>query len=112
MSKESYELFIPESEKDIMKIESKPQTISYSNLYWKYLSIKSLTGGLYLAQLYIMSLFSFSVLMNIFMGELFNVAVSCDASPASTATTVASFSLVMNAISNTGFSDSSPSTYL
>ena len=33
MSKESYELFIPESEKDIMKIESKPQTISYSNLY-------------------------------------------------------------------------------
>ena len=33
MSEESYESFIPEKEKDIMKIESKPQTISYSNLY-------------------------------------------------------------------------------
>ena len=32
MSKE-YESFIPQSEKDIMKIESKPQIISYSNLY-------------------------------------------------------------------------------
>ena len=35
MSKESYESFIPENEKDIMKIESKPQIISYSNLYNK-----------------------------------------------------------------------------
>ena len=35
MSKESYESFITENEKDIMKIESKPQIISYSNLYNK-----------------------------------------------------------------------------
>ncbi len=35
MSKEWYESFIPENEKDIMKIESKPQIISYSNLYNK-----------------------------------------------------------------------------
>ena len=35
MSKESYESFIPENEKDILKIESKPQIISYSNLYNK-----------------------------------------------------------------------------
>ena len=35
MSKETYESFIPENEKDIMKIESKPQIISYSNLYNK-----------------------------------------------------------------------------
>ena len=35
MSKESYESFISENEKDIMKIESKPQIISYSNLYNK-----------------------------------------------------------------------------
>ena len=35
MSKESYESFIPENEKDIMKISSRPQTISYSNLYDK-----------------------------------------------------------------------------
>ena len=34
MSKE-YESFIPEDEKDIMKIESRPQLISYSNLYNK-----------------------------------------------------------------------------
>ena len=33
MSKESYESYIPENEKDIMKIESRPQIISYSNLY-------------------------------------------------------------------------------
>ena len=33
MSKECYESFIPENEKDIMKIESRPQVISYSNLY-------------------------------------------------------------------------------
>ena len=35
MSKESYESFIPENEKDISKIKSRPQTISYSNLYNK-----------------------------------------------------------------------------
>ena len=35
MSKESYESFIPENEKDIMKIKSRPQMISYSNLYDK-----------------------------------------------------------------------------
>ena len=33
MSEESYKLYIPEKEKDIMKIESRPQTISYLNLY-------------------------------------------------------------------------------
>ena len=33
MSKETYETYIPENEKDIMKIQSRPQTISYTNLY-------------------------------------------------------------------------------
>ena len=33
MSKETYESYIPETQRDIMKIESSPQTISYSNLY-------------------------------------------------------------------------------
>ena len=33
MSTNSYESFIPEEEKDILKIESRPQIISYQNLY-------------------------------------------------------------------------------
>ena len=33
MSTISYESFIPEEEKDILKIESRPQIISYQNLY-------------------------------------------------------------------------------